>query len=209
MADGVRVLLVDDHPVVRAGLRHLLLQEPDIQLVGEAGTGEEAVRLAASELPDLVLMDLKLGAGIDGVEATRRILALAGTTRVLVLTTYDTDADILPAIEAGATGYLLKDASSDDLLRAVRDAARGETVLAPNIASRLLTRVREPAPALTSREIEIIELVADGLSNRDIAKRVFVSEATIKSHLVHVFAKLGVESRTAAAAEARRRGLVH
>nr|WP_276313915.1 response regulator transcription factor [Solihabitans fulvus] len=204
----VRVLLVDDHPVVRAGLRALLSGQADIELVGEAASGEEAVRLSGLRTPDLVLMDLQLGEGMDGVDTTREILAGPTPPRVLVLTTYDADADILRAVEAGATGYLLKDADPDDLVRAIRSAASGETVLAPHVASRLLTRMRTPAPPLSGREIEILVLVAEGLSNRDIAKRLFISEATVKSHLVHVFGKLEVDSRTAAIAQARRRGLI-
>ncbi|KAA2252891.1 response regulator transcription factor [Solihabitans fulvus] len=204
----MRVLLVDDHPVVRAGLRALLSGQADIELVGEAASGEEAVRLSGLRTPDLVLMDLQLGEGMDGVDTTREILAGPTPPRVLVLTTYDADADILRAVEAGATGYLLKDADPDDLVRAIRSAASGETVLAPHVASRLLTRMRTPAPPLSGREIEILVLVAEGLSNRDIAKRLFISEATVKSHLVHVFGKLEVDSRTAAIAQARRRGLI-
>ncbi|WP_223199387.1 response regulator transcription factor [Solihabitans fulvus] len=208
MTRTVRVLLVDDHPVVRAGLRALLSGQADIELVGEAASGEEAVRLSGLRTPDLVLMDLQLGEGMDGVDTTREILAGPTPPRVLVLTTYDADADILRAVEAGATGYLLKDADPDDLVRAIRSAASGETVLAPHVASRLLTRMRTPAPPLSGREIEILVLVAEGLSNRDIAKRLFISEATVKSHLVHVFGKLEVDSRTAAIAQARRRGLI-
>ncbi|MCF2527763.1 response regulator [Yinghuangia soli] len=210
----LRVLLVDDHPIVRTGLRALLAASPGVTLVGEAPDGERGVALAGAAGegdgvgPDVVLMDLQLGAGIDGAEATRRIRALPEPPRVLVLTTYDTDADIVRAIEAGATGYLLKDAEPADLLAAIRAAARGETVLAPPVASRLVSRMREPDRNLTPREAEIVQLVADGHANRAIAKRLFVTEATVKSHLVHVFGKLGVESRTAAVAEARRRGIL-
>lgn len=205
---SVRVLLVDDHPVVRSGLRAMLAAYPGLDLIGEASTGEEALRVAASSAPDVVLMDLQLGTGIDGVEATRRLLATPTPPRVLVLTTYDNDADILSAVEAGAIGYLLKDAHPGDLVDAIRAAARGETVLAPHVATRLMSRVRGPATALTGRETEILTLVAEGLSNQEIGKTLFISEATVKSHLVHVFTKLDAENRTAAVAEARRRGII-
>ncbi|GAB3149523.1 response regulator transcription factor [Micromonospora sonneratiae] len=204
----IRVLLVDDHPIVRGGLRAALDAAPGITVVGEAATGEAALDRIAELRPDLVLMDLQLGAGIDGAEATRRIRQLAQPPRVLILTTYDSDADILPAIEAGATGYLLKDAEPADLLAAIRTAATGETVLAPSVATRLVSRVRSPGRTLTPRETEILQMVADGQSNQAIARRLFITEATVKSHLVQVFAKLGVDNRTAAAAEARRRGTI-
>jgi len=207
-ATALRVMLTDDHPVVRAGLRSLLAAYPDLAVVGEAGSGEEALVVAEAENPDVVLLDLQLGSGIDGVETTRRMLALATPPQVLILTTFNTDVDILRAVEAGATGYLLKDADPDDLHRAIRAAARGDTVLAPHVATRLLSRMRDPAPALTPRETQILQLVADGLSNREIARTVLISEATVKSHLVHVFTKLSVDSRTAAVAEGVRRGLV-
>lgn len=204
----IRVLLVDDHPIVRGGLRAALDAAPGITVVGEAATGEAALDRIAELRPDLVLMDLQLGAGIDGAEATRRIRQLTQPPRVLILTTYDSDADILPAIEAGATGYLLKDAEPADLLAAIRTAATGETVLAPSVATRLVSRVRSPGRTLTPRETEILQMVADGQSNQAIARRLFITEATVKSHLVQVFAKLGVDNRTAAAAEARRRGTI-
>jgi DNA-binding NarL/FixJ family response regulator len=207
----VRLLLVDDHPVVRAGLQAVLAAAAGIAVVGEAGGAADAVALAGypgPARPDVVLMDLNHGAG-DGAEATRLIRALPEPTpRVLVLTTYDSDADIIRAVEAGATGYLLKDAEPEDLLRAIRTAATGETVLAPPVASRLVSRMRAPVEALTRREAEILRLVAEGHSNRAVAKSLFVTEATVKSHLVHVFAKFAVDSRTAAVAEARRRGVL-
>ncbi|MFI6521126.1 response regulator [Spirillospora sp. NPDC050679] len=205
---AVRVLITDDHPVVRAGLRALLTSEPDIEVVAEAADGAEAVRQAGLARPDLVLMDLQLGEGIDGVEATRRILALPDPPRVLVLTTYDSDADIARAIDVGAAGYLLKAGPPEELFTGIRTAARGETALSPKVATRLLNRVREPAPALSPREIETLELLARGLSNRQIAKELFVSEATVKTHLVHIFAKLGVDTRTAAVAAAVERRLI-
>ncbi|MQY02896.1 response regulator [Actinomadura macrotermitis] len=204
----IGVLIADDHPVVRAGLCALLGAEPGIEVVGEAADGAAAVRQAGLLRPDLVLMDLRLGPGMDGVEATRRILALPDPPRVLVLTTYDSDADIARAVAVGAAGYLLKAGPPEELFRGVRTAARGETALSPEVATRLLNRVRDPAPALSPREIEILELVARGLSNRAIAKELFISEATVKTHLVHVFAKLGVETRTAAVTVAAERRLI-
>ncbi|HET8616151.1 MAG TPA: response regulator transcription factor [Actinomycetales bacterium] len=202
-----RVVLVDDHPVVRGGLRALLTAS-GVEVVGEAASVDDAVARVRESGPDVVLMDLQLADGGDGVTATTRIVALPTPPRVLILTTYDTDADILRAVEAGASGYLLKDAEPQVLLDAVAAAARGETVLAPQVATRLLARVRAPASDLSARELEVVALVAEGLSNRDIARRLFVSEATVKSHLVHVFTKLGVTSRTGAVAAARDRGLL-
>jgi DNA-binding NarL/FixJ family response regulator len=203
----IRVLLVDDHPVVREGLRALLSAEPDLRVVGECGTGTDAVREAAALRPDVVLMDLRLP-GLDGVAATEQIVA-AGSANVLVLTTYDDDADIVRALAAGATGYLLKDAVRGDLARGVRDAARGETVLAPPVAARLVTRVRGPAPpGLTPRELQVLRAVARGLSNPDIGRELFIGEATVKSHLTRVFEKLGVNDRTAAVTAAIARGIL-
>ena len=204
----IRVLLVDDHPVVRGGLRAALDADPDVRVVGEAATGEEGVAQAARLGPDVVLMDLALGAGIDGAEATGRIRQQPAAPRVLVLTTYDRDADILPAIAAGAAGYLLKDATPDELLAAVRDTAAGRTVLAPSVASRLVERARAPEPALTRRETQILAMVADGLSNQAIGRALFITEATVKSHLVQVCGKLRADNRTTAVAEARRRGII-
>ncbi|MGY0230983.1 response regulator [Longispora urticae] len=204
----MRVLLVDDHPVVRAGLRALLAGQPGLEVIGEAGTGEEGVALAAALHPDVVLMDLQLGPGIDGVAATERVLALPYPPRVLILTTYDTDADIVRAVAAGATGYLLKDAPPEELFRAVRAAAAGETVLSGPVASRLARRVREPGLTLSPREVEILQLLAEGLTNEQIAGRLFISRATVKTHLVHIFGKLGVDSRTAAVTTAMERRLI-
>ncbi|MFF3019472.1 response regulator [Streptomyces sp. NPDC057939] len=204
----IRLLLADDHPVVRAGLRAVLDTEPDFEVVAEAATAERAVELAASEPVDVVLMDLQFGAGMHGSAATAAITARAGSPRVLVLTTYDTDADILAAVEAGAAGYLLKDAPPEELAAAVRTAAAGQSALAPAVALRLMDRMRTPAEALTKRELEVLQLVADGLSNQQISKRLFLSQATVKSHLVHVYAKLGVDSRTAAVAVAGSRRLI-
>jgi DNA-binding NarL/FixJ family response regulator len=207
--DPVRVLLVDDHPVVRAGLRGMLAAEDGIEVVGEAGSGAEAVATAAALTPDVVLMDLRMP-GVDGVTATGRILAVNPSVRVVVLTTYETDADILRAVEAGASGYLLKDASPADLNRAVRAAVRGETVLAPSVAARLVSTVRRPGPAptLSARELEVLRLVGKGLTNADIGRELFISEATVKTHLLRMFHKLGVSDRTAAVTTALARGFL-
>jgi DNA-binding NarL/FixJ family response regulator len=177
----------------------MLHAEPDIEVVGEAGSADEAVAVARSVLPDVVLMDLRMPGG-DGVTATVGVLAAAPSARVVVLTTYETDADILRAVESGAAGYLLKDASRTELVAAIRAAARGETVLAPSVASRLVDRMRRPhaADALSARELQVLQLVAAGLSNSDIGKELFISEATVKTHLLRTFAKLGVSDRTAA-----------
>ncbi len=207
-AGPLRLLIADDHPVVRAGLRALLGTQDDLRVVGEAADGAEAVHLAERYAPDLVLMDLQLGDGIDGVAATRRITALVPPPRVIVLTTYESEADILRAVEAGASGYLLKESRPEDLLRAPRGAAAGETVLSPPVASRLMSRVRAPQVALSAREIEILELLAAGASNREISRTLFISEATVKTHLAHVYDKLGVESRTAAVHAAIQRRLI-
>ncbi|MFF5234987.1 response regulator [Dactylosporangium sp. NPDC000521] len=204
----IRVLLVDDHPVVRSGVRGMLDGEPDIAVVGEAGSAAEALAAVLAAGPDVVLMDLRMPGG-DGADATARVLAEAPGTRVLVLTTYDTDTDILRAVEAGAIGYLLKDASRADLLGAIRSASRGETVLAPAVATRLLHQVRQPAPTpLSARELDVLRLVARGQSNVDIARSLFISEATVKTHLLRTFAKLGVSDRTAAVTTAIAAGLL-
>ncbi|WP_441247108.1 response regulator [Kitasatospora sp. McL0602] len=206
----IRVLLVDDHPVVRRGLRAMVDDLPELEAVGEAADGAEALRVleALPARPDVVLMDLQMGTGMHGVEATRRITALPDPPAVLILTTYSTDADILAAVEAGATGYLLKDAPPEEVAAAVRAAARGETVLAPPVAARLLGRVRAGRPTLSPRETEILGLLAEGLANRQISKRLFISEATVKTHLVHIYDKLGVDSRTAAIASGLTSGLI-
>ncbi len=201
----IRVLLVDDHPVVRSGLAGLLGDEPDIDVVGEASDGREGVALALTLRPDLVLMDLRMPV-LDGASATAQITA-AGGPRVLILTTYDTDTDILRAVEAGATGYLLKDSPREQLVEAVRAAARGETVLAPPLAAKLMRQVRG-ADQLTAREVEVLALVARGMSNGEIAQQLFIGEATVKSHLLHVFDKLGVSDRTAAVTTAIQKGIL-
>ncbi|GAA1218767.1 response regulator transcription factor [Kitasatospora nipponensis] len=210
----IRVLLVDDHPVVRRGLRAMVDDLPELVAVGEAAEGGQALQLLADlrqrgeQRPDVVLMDLQMGTGMHGVEATRRITALPDPPAVLILTTYSTDADILAAVEAGATGYLLKDAPPEEVVAAVQAAARGETVLAPPVAARLLGRVRAGRPTLSPREAEILQLLAAGLANRQISKRLFISEATVKTHLVHIYDKLGVDSRTAAIASGLSSGLI-
>lgn len=208
MGDPIHVLLVDDHPIVRSGLRGILERDPSVHVVGDVASGEAALDLVSTTRVDVVLMDLNLGAGIDGSEATRALNQLPKAPRVLVLTAYESEADILRAIEAGATGYLLKDAEPADLLAAIHTAAAGETVLAPSVATRLVSRVRTPDRALTKRETQILQMVADGAANAAIAKTLFITEATVKSHLVQIFTKLDVNSRTAAAATGRRRGLV-
>jgi DNA-binding NarL/FixJ family response regulator len=204
----IRVLIADDHPVVRDGLRGMFAAEPGFLVVGEAANGDEAVVLAGSLAPDVILMDLRMPE-VDGVTAITRLTRSGSPVRVLVLTTYDTDSDVLPAIEAGATGYLLKDARAEELFRAVRAAARGEAVLSPSVATRLLGSVRRPArEPLSAREQEVLELIARGATNREAARQLFVSEATVKTHLLHVYAKLGVNDRAAAVAEAFDRGLL-
>ena len=204
----IRVLVVDDHPVVRSGLVGMLDVEDDLDVVGEAGDGEEAVTRVAALRPDVVLMDLRMPR-LDGVGATTRIVRDFPDCRVLVLTTYDTDADILRAVEAGATGYLLKDTPRAQLVDAVRAASRGETVLAPVVAARLVSRLRAPAPdPLTPREVEVLAAVARGLSNAEIGRSLFIGEATVKTHLLRVFAKLGVDDRTRAVTVAMERGLL-
>jgi DNA-binding NarL/FixJ family response regulator len=204
----ITLLIVDDHPVVRDGLRGMFAASPDFEVLGEAADGAEAVVLAEILDPDVVLMDLRMP-GSGGVAAIAELTRRALRCRVLVLTTYDTDSDTLPAIEAGATGYLLKDAPRDELFTAVRAAAEGKTVLSPAIASRLVSHVRTPgSESLSTREREVLVLVAKGTSNREIAAVLFISEATVKTHLLHVYAKLGVKDRAAAVATAFERGLL-
>ncbi|WP_409493777.1 response regulator [Amycolatopsis sp. cmx-11-12] len=204
----ITIMLVDDHPVVREGLRGMLEAEPDLSVIGEAGSGDEAVALSRVKQPDVILMDLRMP-GLDGVGATRKILADRPGQRVVVLTTYETDADILRAVEAGASGYLLKDASRTELAGAIRAASRGETVLAPSVAGKLVNRVRNPtASPLSAREIEVLRLVAQGSTNADIGRALHISEATVKTHLLRVFGKLDVSDRTAAVTTAMRLGLL-
>ena len=204
----IRVVIADDHPVVRAGLRALFEPEEGITVLADVATPDEAVDAVREYNPDIVLMDLQFGSAESGADATRRIRALDAAPYVLVLTNYDADRDIIGAIEAGASGYLLKDAPPHELIAAVRAAAAGESALAPAIAGRLLSRLRSPKVALSRREIEVLERVANGRSNSEIADELFVSETTVKSHLVHVFSKLDVSSRTAAVAKARELGIL-
>jgi len=207
-ASPIRLLLADDHPVVRAGLRAVLETEPGLLVAAEAATAEDAVERAAAGDIDVVLMDLQFGKGMNGAEATARITARPDAPRVLIVTTYDSDADTLPAIEAGATGYLLKDAPPEDLAAAVRTAAVGRTTLAPAVAERLMNRLRTPGTTLTRRETEVLVLVAEGLSNQAIGRRLHLTEGTVKSHLARVYTKLDVDSRTAAVAAAANLGLI-
>jgi DNA-binding NarL/FixJ family response regulator len=201
-------VIADDHPVVRAGLRGMLEPESDIEVVGEATNGREAVSLVGRLEPEVVLMDLQMPE-LDGVAATKQIRDRYPETNVLVLTTFDTDADITRAISAGATGYLLKDAPRQDLFQAIRAAARGESVLTPAVASRLMSKMRGPGvQSLSEREIEVLTQVADGNSNKDIAAKLYISEATVKTHLVHIFGKLGVDDRTAAVTVALEQGII-
>jgi DNA-binding NarL/FixJ family response regulator len=202
----IKVLLVDDHPVVREGLRGMLGAEDDLEVVAEAGSAAEAVAAVRAHAPDVVLMDLRMPGG-DGVEATARVLVQRPETRVVVLTTYETDADILRAVEAGAAGYLLKDASRAELAQAVRAASRGETVLAPSVAAKLVSRMRSPVE-LSRREIEVLRLVARGRTNAEIGRELLISEATVKTHLLRTFGKLGVSDRTAAVTAALERGIL-
>ena len=205
---AIRVLIVDDHPVVRDGLRGVIDGEPDMEVVGEAGHGAEALARVAAAPVDVVLMDLRMPT-MGGVEAIGELRRTAPSVRVLVLTTFDTDRDVLPAIEAGATGYLLKDTPRDELLRAVRAAHRGEAVLSPAVAGRLMGQVRAPAQeALSGRELEVLRLVAAGSTNRESAKALFISEATVKTHLLHIYAKLEVRDRASAVAAGYQRGLL-
>ncbi|CCI83911.1 LuxR C-terminal-related transcriptional regulator [Corynebacterium otitidis] len=213
--DVIRVLLADDHEIVRLGLRSILDGADDIEVIGEVATAEAAVAAATSGGIDVVLMDLRFGAGVEGArlttgaEATRQIKGSSeNPPAVLVVTNYDTDADILGAIEAGAEGYLLKDAPPAELINAVHAAAEGDSALSPVVADRLMTRVRTPRSSLTPRELEVLSLVAHGSSNREIGQTLMLSEATVKSHLVHIYDKLGVRSRTSAVALARDRGII-
>jgi len=207
--EAIRVLIVDDHPVVRDGLRGMFDRSDDVTVVGEAADGREAVDRAIALEPDVILMDLRMP-GTDGVTAIRELAARGLASKVLVLTTYDTDSDVLPAIEAGAAGYLLKDASPADLQRAIRTAHEGGTVLAPSVASLLMAQVRKPAAAgpLSDRELEVLALISRGRNNREAAAELFISEATVKTHLMHVYAKLEVNDRAAAVAAAYERGLL-
>jgi len=204
----IRLLIVDDHPLVRDGVSSAFAHSPEFEVLGEAADGAQAIRLAQELRPDVILMDLRMP-GMDGVTAITELARRGLAARVLVLTTYDTDSHVLPAIEAGATGYLLKDAPRAELLRAVRAVAHGEAVLSPAVAARLMSRIRSPgAGPLSQRELEVLEMVASGTTNREAAARLFITEATVKTHLLNIYAKLGVSDRAAAVAEAFNRGLL-
>lgn len=208
MSETISILIVDDHPVVREGLRGMLSVQPDFEVVAQAADGAEGVRLAQRYRPDVVLMDLRMPV-MGGVEATQAIRREAPECHVLVLTTYDSDTDIIKAIEAGATGYLLKDTPSAELYRAIRAAARGDSVLTPAIAARLITHVRRPAvEQLSAREVEVLALVKEGLTNKAIGRRLHISTATVKTHLIHIYGKLGVSDRTSAVTVALERGIL-
>ena len=211
---AIRLLIVDDHPIMRDGLRGVFRGDADFEVTGEASDGAEAIQLAQALHPDVILMDLRMP-GMGGVEAITRLRELGHPARVLILTTYDTDRDVLPAIEAGATGYLLKDAPRDELIRAVRAAHQGQSVLAPKVASTLVGLVGSPGGRgqrgqenLSPREIEVLKLVADGATNQVAARKLLVSETTIKTHLLHIYTKLGVRDRASAVAAAYKRGLI-
>ncbi|MCD2134122.1 response regulator transcription factor [Rhodococcus qingshengii] len=205
MTTTIRVFLVDDHLVVRAGLRALLNTQPDVEVVGEASSGEEAATAIPSASPDLVMMDLDMGIGMHGAEGIKRLRSDGVDVPVLVFTTYDTDADVVRAVDAGAIGYLLKDSTPDEIFGAVRGAVAGRSVLSPAVASRLVQQMQRPQEALTARESELLSLLAEGMTNRELGKALFISEATVKTHLGHIYAKLGVDTRSAAVSVALRR----
>lgn len=204
----INIIITDDHPVVRSGLRALLSSQPDFDIVADAENGEEAAKLAISLVPDLILMDLQMP-NLDGLGAIKLIRDKLPKANILVLTTYETDADILPALEAGAIGYLLKDTPPEQLFQAIRNAARGEMSLAPRVAERVTQRLTNSSKnILSSREIEVLELASQGNSNKAIAKILFITEATVKSHFVHIFSKLGVTDRTSAVTEAVKKKVI-
>ncbi|MEU5845281.1 response regulator transcription factor [Saccharopolyspora shandongensis] len=205
---SITVLLVDDHPVVRSGLRAVLDTGETVKIVGEAATGEEAIVLAEHLRPDVVLCDLRLGEGIDGIATTTVLRALDPAPAVLILTTFDRDAEILGAIEAGAAGYLLKDVAPEVIVEAIECAAKGDMFLAPDLASRVIQGMRNPLPKLTDRETEVLRLLATGSTNKEISRTLFVTEATVKSHLAHIFTKLGVDTRARAIHIAQDTGLI-
>lgn len=204
----IRILLIDDHPVVREGLSGMLTGQPDFEVVGQGDDGSQAVQLNETLRPDVILMDLRMPV-MDGVTAIQEIKSQLPDTNILVLTTYDSDVDIVRAVEAGATGYLLKDTPREELFRAVRSAAKGESVLAPAVAARLMTRMRAPAEEnLSAREIEVLALVSKGNSNKQVARALHISTATVKTHLIHIFDKLGVKDRTSAVTVALEKGIL-
>lgn len=204
----IRIVIADDHPIFRAGVMGLLSAQEDFQVVGEASNGREAVAIVRHASPDVLLIDLQMPE-LDGVGAIKQLKEVAPGTRILVLTTYDSDGDILRAVEAGATGYMLKDTPREELFKAIRATARGESVLSPAVASKLVGRARGPSErALSARELEVLTLVARGVSNKIIGKDLRISEATVKTHLIHIFAKLGVDDRTAAVTAAMEKGML-
>ena len=204
----IKIIITDDHPVVRSGLRALLSSQPDFEIVADAENGEDAAKLAFSLTPDLILMDLQMPI-LDGLGAIKLIREKLPRANILVLTTYDTDADILPALEAGAMGYLLKDTPPEQLFQAIRSAASGEMALAPRVAEKVTQRLTNPSKnTLSRREIEVLELASQGNPNKAIAKKLFITEATVKSHFVHIFSKLGVADRTAAVTEAVKKKII-
>ena len=207
MTARTRILVVDDHPVVRSGLISVLSTQRDFDVVGEAATGDEAIARASALAPDIVLMDLRMP-GTNGVDASAAILAARPATRVVVLTTYASDGEVLRAVEAGAMGYLLKDIPHEELFRALRAVARGQRYLTPEITERLFAQLKQPAVALTDRELDVLRCVARGEANRDVALSLGIAERTVKAHLVHIFDKLGIENRTAAVVAARQRGFL-
>jgi DNA-binding NarL/FixJ family response regulator len=202
---SITVLLVDDHLVVRSGLRALLGTQPDMEVVAEASSGGEALELVRAHSPAVVVMELAMGPGMDGIEAIRRIRDVNSRQAILVFTTYDSDADIVRAVDSGAMGYLLKDAAPEEIFAAIRGAVQGRSVMSPPVASRLFQQLRNPDEVLTPREAELLSLLTEGLSNRELGRRLFISEATVKTHLAHIYAKLGVDTRAAAIATAIRR----
>lgn len=206
--DGIRIVLVDDHPVVRAGLRALIEGSPDLAVVGEGSSAADVVALVERERPDVVLMDLNLGDGAGGIDATAQVRGIPNPPGVLVLTTYDTESDILRALDAGASGYLLKDTPPERLFEGIRAVARREPALGPTVSAMLMRRAASPEPRMTEREVEVLELLADGKGNRELARALLVSEATVKSHLSHIYAKLGVDTRAGAVAAAIERRII-
>ncbi|MFC8304032.1 response regulator [Specibacter sp. NPDC057265] len=202
---NITVLLVDDHMVVRSGLKALLGTQPELLVVAEAASGEEALLAVREHQPDVVMMDLAMGSGMDGIETIKQLRRLNSQQLILVFTTYDSDADIVRSVDAGAMGYLLKDAAPEEIFAALRGAAQGKSVMSPPVASRLFQQLRNPGEVLTSREAELLSLLIEGLSNKALSQRLFISEATVKTHLAHIYAKLGVDTRAAAIATAIRR----
>lgn len=201
----ISVLLVDDHMVVRSGLKALLGTQPDLLVVAEAASGEEALQAVQEHHPDVAMMDLAMGSGMDGIEAIKQLRRRNSKQVILVFTTYDSDADIVRSVDAGAMGYLLKDAAPEEIFAALRGAVQGKSVMSPPVASRLFQQLRNPGEVLTPREAELLSLLIEGLSNKALSQRLFISEATVKTHLAHIYAKLGVETRAAAIATAIRR----